>query len=67
MLIKFNDETNKFDLLNQKKEIVQSLTTEELKEQMNSLTAEVNTKLELMNIMYQALVTHPVLGLYHEH
>lgn len=67
MLIKFNDETNKFDLINQNKEIVQSLTTEELKQQMNNLTVEVNTKLELMNIMYQALVTHPVLGLYHEH
>jgi len=67
MLIRFNDETNKFDLINQNKEIIQSLTTEELKQQMNSLTAEVNTKLELMNTMYQALVTHPVLGLYHEH
>ncbi|RXJ82167.1 hypothetical protein [Arcobacter sp. F2176] len=62
MQIKFNAETKEYEFQNENKEVLQSLSKDDMEEKIKDLTFDISSKLEIMNSIYQALVKYPDLG-----
>jgi hypothetical protein len=67
MQIKFNAETKEYEFQNENKEVLQSLSKDDMEEKIKDLTFDISSKLEIMNSIYQALVKYPDLGLNDEY
>lgn len=67
MQIKFNAETKEYEFQNENKEVLQSLSKDDMEEKIKDLTFDISSKLEIMNSIYQALVKYPYLGLNDEY